>query len=213
MNCLTRCLFACALASVAAALVPQPAAAQVRPGSIYDVERGPIGLVANKTARRVGDLVTVLIDETQDVSNEESTGLAKERALDYQLLDFDLKADAFSTLPSLQADSSDEFNGSATQTKRGTFEARLTAMVVDVLPNGNLVITGRREVRVDEEVKLIEFSGVVRRYDIAANNTVESELVADARVSYSGSGPISNIGKRRGLGAWVSSAIDWLWPF
>lgn len=200
------------LALVCGGLCPA-ADAQVRPGSIYDAQRGPVGLIANKTARRPGDLITVLISENQDVVNEETTGLVKETNLDYELSDFNILPDAFSTLPSVGGSSSNQFQGTATQNKRGAFQARLTAMVVDVLPNGNLVISGRREVRVDEDVKLIEISGVVRKYDIAANNTVASELVADATVSYTSSGPIANTGRRRGFGAWVHDALDWLWPF
>ncbi|MEO0651329.1 MAG: flagellar basal body L-ring protein FlgH [Planctomycetota bacterium] len=188
-------------------------AGQVRPGSIYDVKGGPVGLVANKTARRPGDLVTVLISENQDVTNEEITNLQKQTSLEKELLDFDIFPNAFSTLPSIDADSASQFQGTATQNKRGAFQARLTAMVIDVLPNGNLVISGRREVRVDEDVKLIEFSGVVRKYDISATNTVTSELVADATVSFTTSGPIANNGRRRGLNSWFSNTLDWLWPF
>jgi flagellar L-ring protein precursor FlgH len=202
-----------ALGLVALPLVALPATAQVRPGSIYDVQRGPVGLIANKTARRPGDLITVLISETQDVVNEEITGLIKEKNLDYELLDFQLLPNAFSTLPSVTGESSSQFQGTATQNKRGNFQARLTAMVVDTLPNGNLVISGRREVRVDDDVKLIEITGVVRKFDVAANNTIASELVADATVSYTSSGPIANNGRRRGFGAWIYDALDWLWPF
>lgn len=186
---------------------------QTRPGSIYDVQRGPIGLVANKTARRPGDLVTVLISESQDVVNEEITNLQKQSSLEKELLNFDLLPDAFSTLPRIDADSATQLQGTAIQNKRGALQARLTAMVIDELPNGNLVISGRREVRIDQDVKLIEFAGVVRKYDIAANNTVTSELVADATVSFTTSGPIANTGRRRGANGWFSNAIDWLWPF
>ena len=207
-----RLLLPLAALALLAASAPR-AAAQVRPGSIYDVKRGPVGLVANKTARRPGDLITVLISETQDVTNEEITNLQKQTSLEKELVNFDILPDAFSTLPSINADSAQQFQGTATQNKRGAFQARLTAMVIDVLPNGNLVISGRREVRVDQDVKLIEFSGVVRKYDVTASNTIASELVADATVSYTTSGPIANTGRRRGVGAWFSNALDWLWPF
>ena len=86
-------------------------------------------------------------------------------------------------------------------------------MVFDTLPKGNLVIQGRRELRIDGEVKLLEFSGVVRRYDVTRTNTVQSELVADARVSYVGEGPARKALERRGLAKWLHSAVDWLWPF
>jgi flagellar L-ring protein precursor FlgH len=189
------------------------AEAQRRTGSIYDPNAGAGSALMDKTAAQVGDLVTVIIRETQDLKNEESTETSKTSSLNYQIIDFDIKPDAFSTLPSLQTGKADSFDGTANVEKKGSFTARLTAMVVDTLPNGNLVIQGRRELRVDGDVKLLEFSGVVRRYDVTRANTVQSELVADARVSYVGHGPSRQATQRRGLAAWLYSAIDWLWPF
>ena len=189
------------------------AEAQARRGSIYDSSRGPYGLIANKTATRPGDLVTILINETQDVKDEAKSDFKRQTDLSYQLSSFNVAPNAFSVLPDLAASSQDDFLGEARQEKRGAFTARLTAVVVDALPNGNLVIRGRREIRVDEQVKTIEFSGLVRRYDILQNNTVESELVADAKVSYTGTGPATESTNRVGLGGMIHSAIVWLWPF
>jgi flagellar L-ring protein precursor FlgH len=155
----------------------------------------------------------VVISENLDVKNEEKTDLTKQSDLDYALLDFDVKPNAFNTLPSVASERSDSFAGSGKVEKKGTFTARLTAIVIDELPNGNLVIQGRRELRIDKEVKVIEFSGVVRRYDVRADNTVLSEFVADARVRYSGTGPMTNTQNRRGVSAWLYDAIDWIWPF
>lgn len=184
-----------------------------RRGSIYDPTRGPISPIADKTAHRVGDLLTILIRENQDLKNEEKSDLTKASTLNYQLLDFAIKPDMFRTLPSIRTNKADTFNGAANYEKSGEFEARLTAMVVDVLPNGNLVVQGRREIRIDTEKKVLEFRGIVRRYDVMRNNTVESELVAEAFVSYAGSGSLSNATKRRGLASWLYRALDWLWPF
>lgn len=192
--------------------VSDVAAAQRR-GSIYDPSRGPVSPIADKTAHRRGDLLTILIRENQDIQNEERSDLAKNSTLDYQLVDFAVKPDAFRTLPTVRTQKTDNFQGLANVEKSGVFEGRLTAMVVDVLANGNLIVEGRREIRIDEERKVLEFRGIVRRFDVTRMNTVESELVADAYVSYAGTGPISNTGRRRGLAGWLYSAIDWLWPF
>jgi flagellar L-ring protein precursor FlgH len=190
-----------------------PATAQRR-GSIYDSARGALRPLANKTAHSVGDLVTVVIQETQDVKNEEKADLSKSSDLNFELLDYDIKPNTFGTpLPSIETGKEDSFTGNAKYEKRGAFSARLTAIVMDTLPNGNLVIQGRRELRIDKEIKVIEFSGIVRRYDITATNTVQSELVADARVTYSGSGPLTNATNRRGLSGWLHDALDWIWPF
>jgi flagellar L-ring protein precursor FlgH len=209
MNQALRITLVAALALVCAS----PVLAQARRGSIYDPNQGPIGLIANKTAMRAGDLVTILISETQDLKNEESSALAKASNLDLQLTNFDIKPNAFGTFPRIAGKSDDNFTGTANYSKKGNFQARVTALVVDVLPNGNLVVNGRREIKIDKETKLIEFSGVIRRYDVKADNTIESELVANAKVSYTGNGPMTNSTNRRGLGAWLHDALTWVWPF
>lgn len=186
---------------------------QRRPGSIYDVDQGPVSLIGNKTARRMGDLVTVIISETQDLKNEENAALTKQSDLAHALLELDVLPNAFSTLPTYESTRSDNFQGVANYQKKGNFTARLSALVIDTLPNGNLVIQGRREIRIDQELKVIEFSGLVRRYDIMADNTIQSELVADARVSYTGEGPLTRSTNRIGLSGWIHNALDWLWPF
>lgn len=197
----------------ASVLLGGSAAAQARRGSIYSVAQGPISPIASKIAYKVGDLVTIIVSETQDLKNEESSDIKKNSSVDWQLKNFDIKPNAFSTLPRLAASSDDEFNGAANYTKKGKFTARLTATVVDVLPNGNLVLQGKREIRIDKETKFLEFGGIVRRYDLKGDNSVASELVANARVSYRGQGPLTNGTNRRGLGGWVHDAIDWVWPF
>lgn len=201
------------IAALAALCLAPAASAQARRGSIYEPSQGPFGLIANKTANRPGDLVTILISEVQTLKEEEKSGFKRETDLNYELASFDIKENAFSVLPNLGASSTDDFKGESKQEKKGNFKARLTAVVVDALPNGNLVIRGRREIRVDKQVKTIEFSGIVRRFDIQQDNTVESELVADAKVSYTGTGPATESTNRMGLGGLIHSAIVWLWPF
>ncbi|MBK7642611.1 MAG: flagellar basal body L-ring protein FlgH [Planctomycetes bacterium] len=211
LRALLALLALASLPSSALALLQGPV--QGRRGSIYDPDQGPYGLIANKVGSRVGDLVTIVINESQDVKNEESSDLSKQTNLSYKLNNFDIKPNAFSTLPGLDASSDDGLKGTANYKKKGTFIARVTAVVVDVLPNGNLVVNGRREIRIDKETKLIEFSGILRRYDIGADNSIASELVANAKVSYVGTGPLTDSTNRKGLGALIHSAIAWVWPF
>lgn len=186
---------------------------QDRTGSIYRPDRGPQSPIANKTARRKGDLITVVIQENQDVSNQETSNIKRETSLDYALTNLDIAPNAFDPLPSINGSSADELNGTANYAKKGVFTARVTAIVVDTLPNGNLVISGRREIRIDQEVKVLEISGIIRRYDILPDNTVESEKVASAQVSYSGSGPLTDATNRFGLGKFIVKVLRWVWPF
>jgi flagellar L-ring protein precursor FlgH len=188
--------------------------AQGRMGSIFNPDRGPIGTITDKTARAPGDLLTVMIRENLQLANQESTQLDKSTSLDYALTSFNLKPNVFNAvLPDVAAESSDGFTGTANYGKSGSFDARITAIVMDVHPNGNLVIEGRREIRVDNETKVITFSGIVSRYEISRNNTIESELVADARVSYVGSGVLTKTTNRTGIGGWLHSTLSWIWPF
>jgi flagellar L-ring protein precursor FlgH len=213
MNSKRTILLAILLPAILGTVTAEVSQAQTRRGSIYSAASGPYGLIANKTAARPGDLVTVMISETSDVTEEEKSNFKHETDLSYGLSAFNIVPGAFNVMPDLGATSKDDFKGETKQEKKGKFTARLTAMVVDALPNGNLVIRGRREIRIDDQVKTIEFSGIVRRYDINQNNTVESELVADAKVSYTGTGPASESLNRQGLGGLLHSAIVWLWPF
>jgi flagellar L-ring protein precursor FlgH len=194
-------------------LAASPAASAQRPGSIYDPDRGPFGLISEKTAFKKGDLLTVIISENQAIQNQEASDLAKATNLNYKINLWDIDPNMFDPLPAIDADSTDAFIGSAKYQKTGAFTARLAAVVTDTLPNGNLVVSGRREIHIDHETKLIEFTGIVRRLDIRADNTVQSELVANAEVVYRGCGPMTRSTNRYGPGSWVHDAIGWLWPF
>jgi flagellar L-ring protein precursor FlgH len=201
-----------ALAALLLLLAPE-GRAQSRQGSIYNPAAGMGGLISAKTAMRKGDIVTVIIAENQNVQNNEAADLSRSTNLNYKINSFNIAPDAFDPLPNVDADSSDAFIGQAKYEKSGAFNARLAAIVVDSLPNGNLVVSGRREIRIDHETKLIEFTGIVRRWDIAADNTIQSELVANAEIVYRGSGPMTDHTNRYGLGGWMHRLWGWIWPF
>lgn len=191
-------------------------AAQGRMGSIYDPDRGPRGIIADKTAYRAGDILTVVVQESTDIRNEDSSDLSRSSSLDFALTNFDIRPEVFGSvgpLPRIAGDTNSDYQGAASQERRGSFTARIAVVVVDVLPNANLVISGRREIRVDQETKLIEFTGIVRRYDVQPDNTVESELVANAEIVYRGSGPMTAHTNRRGLSRAIHGLLLWLWPF
>jgi flagellar L-ring protein precursor FlgH len=205
---LSTLLLGCALITFS-----DSASAQARNGSIFNAKTAGVSSIADKVASRPGDLITVMIQEEADVNNTEASDFTKSTALDYEMSKINILGKTLNPLPTLGAASKDGFSGSATYTKKGSFSARLTAIVMDVLPNGNMVIEGRREVRIDGESKVIEFSGILRRWDITSANTIDSELVAEAKVTYSGKGPLTTATNRTGVGAVFHDAISWLWPF
>ena len=89
--------------------------------------------------------------------------------------------------------------------RKELFDFRVAASVVQILPNGNLVIMGRQEIRMNFEVREIAISGVVCPSDISSNNTINLEQIAEARISYSGRGDGSDTQKYPGVSLWLST--------
>ncbi len=186
------------------------------PGTIWSGENGKNMLFADKKARQVNDIVTIIISESSKAGNTATTntgrtgsataGISSLLGLDKSLIDSNKNLS-----PKI------EIGGSATNTLKGTgntsregkLEARLTARVVQVLDNDNLVIEGRRQLSVNAEDQYIIVTGLIRTEDITAENTIASQHIADARIIYTGEGVIND--KMRP--GWLTRALDWVWPF
>ena len=190
---------ACVLASAAAS----PAQ------SIWNADRAMPALISDLTARSAGDLLTILVVEQQTVKNKEATELKKSSDLNAQLTNFDILPKAFNTLPSATGSSERNFKGDAKYDKEGSFSTTLTVAVLDVQPNGNLVVEGRRTIIIDGERKTMRITGVVRRYDVSPMNTVRSTQVANASVAYEGEGTLTKSTNR----GWLGELLDFVWPF
>lgn len=166
-------------------------------------------LIADNVARQKGDILTIIIRESQKLKDKQEVKLEKDTSLDSVLQSFNIAPNAFSTLPDLKTETKRYFDGKSDYKKEGNFEARISVTVKDVLPNGNLIIEGRRKIYMDDEEKTIKISGVVRPFDITPENTVASEKVSDARVSYDGEGSLSHNTERN----WLDQLFAFLWPF
>jgi len=176
-------------------------------------EKNPPGnLYRDTKARAVGDVLTVLINEQAEVSKDSSRSLNKEHSADmgvdaFKL--FGLNNNGESTLPGLKWDGKKDFNGEAEYKSSDTFVKRLAVTVKEVLPNGNLLLEGRRQIGTDGDVTTMTITGIVRPQDIAADNSVASELVAEAKISYEGEGPAAETTRR----GWFVRLLDSIWPF
>lgn len=177
--------------------------------SLWNPERPTPSLVSDVTARGVGDLLTVLVVEQQTVKNKEQTELTRDAGLNAALTNFNVLPSAFETLPSVAGSAQRDFKGDAKYDKEGSFSTTLTVAVIDVQPNGNLVIEGRRSVIIDGEKKTMRITGIVRKYDVAAANTVRSTQVANASVAYEGEGVLTKTTNR----GWLGDLLDFVWPF
>jgi flagellar L-ring protein precursor FlgH len=184
-------------------------------GSLW-VDDGSLSeMFINAKARRVGDILTIKIVESSKATNNASTNTGRTTSMAVGLsslfnLEQNFSANSiFNPFGTAQSDYESEFDGSGTTARSGALTAYITARIIQVLPNGNFIIEGNREVRINNENQIITLTGLVRPRDIAASNVILSTYIADARISYSGSG-VLNDQQRPG---WLARLLDSIWPF
>jgi flagellar L-ring protein precursor FlgH len=186
-------------------------------GSLWVENNGSLSeMFINAKARRVGDIVTISIVESSSASNMASTDTDRTTSMSVGLTNFfNLEEHFPSTKPffnpfsPVKSDYESTFEGEGATARSGALEAYISARIIQVLPNGNFIIEGNREVRVNNENQVITLTGVVRPRDITSDNVIQSTYIADARISYSGSG-IVNDQQRPG---WLMRILDKVWPF
>lgn len=219
-------LTGCATAQPNVAAVPiqahksnqlRPVAAEPRDeGSLYS-EGSSINFYRDIKAYRAGDIVTVNIVETSQASKQAATQLGRESELSAGISGlFGFQAEiphnnkvAFDPTSLLGAKYSSSFKGSGTTSRRESMTAQISARVIQVLNNGDLVIRGSREITVNYEKQYIILEGIIRPTDITSNNTILSSYIADARIQYTGKGVLT--AKQRP--GWLSRLITNVWPF
>jgi len=195
---------------------PRYVASASNDGSLWR-ERSELGeLFANAKARRVGDILTIRIVENSSATNKASTNTDRSSSMSAGLdaffnLEKNYPADKnfFNPFSAVRGNIDSQFEGSGATQRSGALSAYMTAQVVDVLPNGNLIIEGNREVRVNAENQMITLTGMVRPRDISADNVIQSTYIADARIAYSGTGVLND----RQRPGWFTRVMDKVWPF
>lgn len=185
-------------------------------GSLWRDDAPLISLFADQKARTVGDIVTIKIAESSTASNKASTATDRSSSLSASVDAFfnaekRFPADQpfFNPFSKVAGGVESQFEGTGSTRRSGDLNAYITALVTQVLPNGNLVLSGSREVLINNENQIIQLTGVVRPRDISANNQVLSTYVADARISYSGTGVIND----RQKPGWLTTLVMKVWPF
>ncbi len=199
---------------VSPAPLPPPKTA----GSLWQEENGRAYLYEDLRAMRVGDILTVKIVENHKGSKSADTSAERDSTIDHSLGGTGM---GFIGIPGVRlssntrqgfgidASAKNKFGGKGATSRTDTLTGTLSAMVAEVLPNGDLRIEGHREVTVNSEKQLMTLSGIVRRVDVDTKNQVLSSAIADAKIEYSGLGVVDDV-QRPG---WFTRILDWVYPF
>lgn len=174
-------------------------------------------LYADATARRRGDLLTVVIQESTSVTENQKTDTSRDNKIGAGVnmfpgsnqLPAQIGQSTNGRLPGIDMESNKEFQGQGKYDLTHKVRSTIAVQVVDVLDNGSLVIRGSREVLVNEDRKTIQIAGIVRPSDIKSDNTVLSEKLYDLQVSIAGEGPLTRAQQE----GWLGKLIDIVWPF
>lgn len=201
----------------------KPVALPMPPQDALNTESNSLWQASRQTffkdqrAHKVGDILTVMIDinDTADLKNKtERTREGEETQSLPNLLGLESKLgkilpDAVSPSSLVGMDSSSTSTGDGKIQRGEAIKLKLAAMVMQLLPNGNFVIQGRQQVRVNYELRDLQLQGVIRPEDILNNNSISYEKIAEARISYGGQGNVSDIQQPR----YGQQVFDAVFPF
>ncbi|GAB2798531.1 flagellar basal body L-ring protein FlgH [Halomonas shantousis] len=174
---------------------PTPIVVPERPlpqanGSIFQARYGYQPLFEDRRPRSMGDILTIVLDEQVSASKNSAANATRNGSIGMTMNQL---PDVLDTLADYGIDVEGEnvFSGSGGANANNTFTGTITVTVVDVVPNGNLVVRGEKQIAINQGTEYIRFSGVVNPRTITSQNTVPSTQVADARIEYVGDGYIN----------------------
>ncbi|MEW5724669.1 MAG: flagellar basal body L-ring protein FlgH [Thermodesulfobacteriota bacterium] len=188
-------------------------------GSLFSDAVNP-DLFSDVKARQVGDIITINIVESSKASKNAQTQLGRSNEVQAgisALVGFETYTHPFLTEldpnfnlgTGINATYESKFKGTGKTSRDDNVTAQISARVLQVLPNGQLVIRGSREIKVNNETQILVIQGVIRPEDVAADNTILSTYIADAKIDYVGKGDLA----RQQRQGWLSRLLDIIWPF
>jgi flagellar L-ring protein FlgH len=193
--------------------MPKPEMVSYSPNSLW--RNGSRAFFKDQRAHQVGDILTVTVNFTDQAKLGNETQRDRTSKEDSGITDFigakALSAQAQKVLPGriLTTDSTSQYDGKGSVQRQETLQTNIAGVVTQVLPNGNLVVEGKQEIRVNYEVRELIVAGIVRPEDIQSDNTIDSTKIAQARISYGGRGQISDFQQPR----YGQQVTDVLLPF
>ncbi len=176
-------------------------------GAIY-AAGSDVSLFEDLKARRIGDLLTIVLKESTSASKSASTKTKKDSSIDLPGPTLAGRAVTVNGKPVLESsiEGAREFDGQGSSSQSNTLSGNITVTVVNRLPNGNLVVQGEKWLRLNQGDEFVRISGVVRPYDVLQDNTVTSDRVADAIISYGGRGMVASASRAGWLARFFNSS-------
>ena len=193
--------FLCKGTGLAAALMLWSPWLSAQSGSLWK-DDSSTSMYADKRARAVGDILTILVQENSSSAKSQTTQTSKKSSIDASIEQFLYSPNASSlltkkgSLPGLKVALNDAFDGGGKINNSEKITSRIAVQVVDVLPNGQLVVEGRKNTSFSKEKMEAVLRGVVRPEDVTANNTVFSYHLAEASIQYLSKGVITDSQKK-----------------
>lgn len=194
--------------ALAPAPQPMPPATEATPGAIF-AAGSEMTLFEDLRAKRVGDVLTVVLRESTAASKKSSTSTKKDTSIDLPgptIAGRPVTASGTEIL-AMQVEGQREFDGEGSASQSNQLTGNITVTVVQRLANGNLVVEGQKWLRLNHGDEFVQITGVVRPYDVREDNTVTSDRVADARISYGGRGVLANASQPGWLDRFFNSRL------
>jgi flagellar L-ring protein FlgH len=192
--------------------MPKPELASYNANSLW--RNGSRAFFKDQRAARVGDILTITVNFTDKANLSNETKRDRTSKEDSGISDFigaQTITQAHKILPGklLTTDSTSKYDGSGSVDRKENLQTNVAAVVTQVLPNGNLVVEGKQEIRVNFEIREMIVAGIVRPEDIQSDNTIDSSKIAQARIAYGGRGQIMDVQQPR----YGQQVVDVLLPF
>jgi flagellar L-ring protein precursor FlgH len=191
--------------------MPAPQPVTYNPNSLW--RNGSRAFFKDQRAHQVGDILTVTVNITDKAAIENETQRSRKNSQDSGITAFpgSQTQSPSSAFPGriLTTDSSLSNDGKGSVNRQEALQTNVAAVVTQVLPNGNLVVEGKQEIRVNFEMRELKLAGIVRPEDIQSDNTIDSSKIAEARIAYGGRGQITDVQQPR----YVDQVTDIILPF
>jgi len=200
-------------------LYPKPALQKPKEGALWPGNTRGNFLFGDDKAAKVGDIITVTINENATSTQSATTNTQKDNTINMAApgilgLPSNMGVQNFLGMgtqldPTVNGTIANQNKGTGTVSRNGSLTATISAMITEIMPSGNLRIEGRRSVTVNREEQIMVLRGVVRPQDINFDNTIPSTMIADASISYTGEGVVADE-QRKG---WLAKILSKVWPF